>query len=103
VREHPAEDELFALVLYLVSCARLSLEEPVIYGSFRLAEGASRLIEVGPTLGADGELLREWREEIDREKIRIIDDAEGYRSWLDDFLGRVAAEVTRRNLEQPAP
>ena len=39
------EDRLFELVAYLVSCARLSLDEPQIYGSFRLVEAVVRLVE----------------------------------------------------------
>lgn len=95
-------DAVFALVLYLVSCARLSLDEPVVYGSFRLIEGAARLIEDAPLFGAgEDDFLRRCREEIEREKIRMIDDASGYRAWLDDLLRRVAAEATRRNLAGP--
>jgi hypothetical protein len=90
-------DRLFDLVLYLVSCARLSLDEPVIYGSFRLVEGASRLID-GET--GDPFLLR-CREEIEAEKLKMIDDPDGYRVFLDRLLREVAAEATRRNLELP--
>jgi hypothetical protein len=94
-----AEEEIFALALYLISCARLALEEPVIYGSFRLVEGASRLIETAPRLGAEpDDFLTRCREEIEREKVRMIDDADGYRDWLDGLLRQVVAEAARRNL-----
>jgi hypothetical protein len=98
----PPGDALFELILYLVSCARLSLDEPPIYGSFRLVEGASRLIEAAAR-GADfapDRLLLECREAIEREKLKVIDDRDGYREWLDGLLQQMAAEATRRNLSQ---
>jgi uncharacterized protein DUF6092 len=91
-------DRLFDLVVYLVSCSRLSLDEPVIYGSFRLLEGASRLID-GET---DDAFLLRCREEIEAEKLKMIDDPDGYREFLDRLLREVAAEATRRNLEMPS-
>lgn len=93
------EDKLFELVVYLVSCARLSLDEPQIYGSFRLIEGVSRLVEVASELGleVDDEVIAA-RDSIEREKLRMIDDHEGYRAWLDTLLAEVAAEAARRNV-----
>ena len=41
---------LFDFVLYLVTCARLHLDEKPIYGAFRMIEGASRLIEAAESL-----------------------------------------------------
>jgi hypothetical protein len=103
VSETPPEDRLFELVTYCVACARLSLDEPPIYGSFRLVEAVGRLVEVARALGltVDDEVVA-VRESIDREKLRMIDDHEGYRRWLDELLARVATEAARRNLEQPA-
>ena len=95
---------LFELALYLTSCSRMCFEEPVVYGSFRLIEGASRLIAAASDLtGAEADaFLREARAEIDREKLRMIDDGDGYREWLTGFLARFAEEATRRNLALPA-
>lgn len=97
--ETAREDKLFELVAYLVSCARLSLDEPQIYGSFRLIEGVSRLVEVASELGieVDDEVIAA-RDSIEREKLRMIDDHEGYRTWLDALLAEVAAEAARRNV-----
>jgi hypothetical protein len=98
----PPGDSLFELILYLVSCSRLCLDEPPIYGSFRLIEGASRLIDAGAQGAAfdPDQLLLDCREEIEREKLRMIDDRDGYREWLDGLLQRMAAEATRRNLSE---
>lgn len=97
------QDRLYELVAYFVSCARLALDEPQIYGSFRLIEAVVRLTQAAESLGLplDDQILAA-RDSIQREKLRMIDDHEGYRSWLDELLGEVAGETARRNLRQPA-
>lgn len=96
------ERELFEFVLYLVSCARLCLDEPSIYGSFRLIEGASRLIEAAPGWGIDvDETLSRTRESIEGSKLLMIDEQDAYRRWLTDLLGKLSAEATDRNLRLP--
>lgn len=95
-------DKLFELVAYFISCARLALDEPVIYGSFRLVEGVVRLTDAAEALDLelDDQILTA-RESIEREKLRMIDDHEGYRRWLDELLAEIAGEAARRNLQQP--
>jgi hypothetical protein len=97
-----SDPRLFEHVLYLVSCARLSLDEPPIYGSFRLVEAVVRLLEAAPGLGlAVDETLAAARDSVEREKLRMIDDHAGYRAWLDGLLRELSAEAARRNLEAP--
>ena len=99
------DDHLFELVLYLITCALLTLDEPVIYGSFRLLEGADRLIEAAgriPGLDVD-DFLRDRREIIEREKLRMINDREGYRAWLAGLAAEFASEAVRRNLGDATP
>lgn len=94
------ENRLFELVAYLVSCSRLSLDEPPIYGSFRLIEAVGRLVDAADALGipVDRE-IRDAREQIEGNKLLMIDDHDGYRAWLDGLLAEIAAEATRRNLD----
>ena len=96
----PGDDRLFELVLYLISSARLTLDEPPIYGSLRLIEGASRLVESAPELGDVDvdDFVAAARESIDGNKLKMINDHEGYREWLTGFLSEFAAEAARRNL-----
>ena len=101
--ETDPENRLFELVAYLVSCSRLSLDEPPIYGSFRLIEAVGRLVDAADALGiaVDPE-IRNAREQIEANKLLMIDDHDGYRAWLDGLLAEVAAEATCRNLDSPA-
>jgi hypothetical protein len=94
------ENRLFELVAYLVSCSRLSLDEPPIYGSFRLIEAVGRLVDAADALSipVDQE-IRDAREQIENNKLLMIDDHDAYRAWLDRLLAETAAEAARRNLD----
>ena len=87
-------DELFEHALYLVASARDCLDEPLIYGPFRMIEGVSRLVEAFP----DDEFLRGQKQAIDREKYEVMGDRERFAAWLDEILRQFAAESKRRNL-----
>lgn len=94
---------LFDFVLYLVTCARLHLDEKPIYGAFRMIEGASRLIEAAENLpGWEVDaFLSEQRAAIEANKARMTVDKDGFRGWLSDLAREMAAEATRRNLDPP--
>ena len=88
-------DGLLEYVLYLVSCSRLSLEEPPIYGSFRLIEGASRLIAMLDPEGTDP-FLAGARRRIEEHKLMMVDRHDEYTAFLDDLLREVVAEARAR-------
>ena len=87
-------EPLFDHALYLVASARDCLDEPLIYGPFRMIEGVSRLIESFP----EDEFLRAQKEVIDREKYEVMADRDRFAAWLDEILRQFAAESKRRNL-----
>lgn len=89
-----SSDERFDLVLYLLASARTALDEPLIYASFRLLEAANRAVAM---IGHDDSFLDELSAEIEQEKLRMIDDREGYVAWLDSALRKTVAEAKRRN------
>lgn len=98
--EATRDDPLFDFVLYLITSARVSLDERAIYGSFRLIEGASRLIEAAeeiPGLQVD-DFLRAKRNSIDRNKARMMLEKDGYRTWLTDLATELASESVKRSM-----
>ncbi len=100
MKEAKYDDPLFDFILYLITSARVSLDERAIYGSFRLIEGASRLIEAAeeiPGLDVD-DFLRAKRNSIDRNKARMMLDKDGYRAWLTDLASGLASESVRRSM-----
>jgi hypothetical protein len=88
-----SDERLFEHVLYLVASARDCLDEPLIYGPFRMIEGVSRLIEAFP----EDAFLDEAKARIDGEKYEVMGDRERFAAWLDELLRQFAAEAKRRN------
>ena len=93
------EDVLFELAVYLVTCARLALDENLGLASFRLIEGASRLIASASDLGLPHDaFLQAELPVIDREKMRVMHDLDGYIAALDELQARFVEEAKRRNV-----
>jgi hypothetical protein len=88
----------FELALYLVASARDCLDEPLLYGPFRMVEGVSKLLA---RPGGD-EFLARAKETIDSEKYNVMGERERFAAWLDELLRDFAAEAKRRNLD-PEP
>jgi Family of unknown function (DUF6092) len=88
----------FELALYLVAAARDCLDEPHIYGPFRLIEGVSKLLA---SAGPD-EFLARASETIDREKYNVMGGRDQFAAWLDELLRDFAAEARRRNVDPTA-
>lgn len=98
------ETTLFELALYLVACARLAVDENLGLASFRLIEGASRLIDSAADLGVPRDaFLQAELPVIDEEKLRVMHDLDGYIAALDEIQARFIAEAKRRNVAAPAP
>jgi len=91
--------DLFVHVLYLVASARDCLDEPLIYGPFRMIEGVSRMLE-----NSRGDtFLAKMRVAIDGEKYNVMGDRASFARWLDDLLRDFAAEAKRRNAPAGVP
>jgi hypothetical protein len=93
-----AEDDVFELLAFLVTSARLCVDEPKLYGTFRLVDGASRLL--GFVLESDQpedkQTLQQLKDEIDEKKFLLTTDQEGYFDFLDELTRKVARELKER-------
>jgi hypothetical protein len=97
----PAEAEsLFEIVSYLISAARLSLDEAPRYGSARLLVGAVRLIAAAEAIeGVEvDDTLREWQGAMNENLMKVMNFYPQYVDWLNGLTLDVAREVTARNL-----
>jgi hypothetical protein len=89
----------FRLATFLVTAARDVVDEPAIYGPFRMIDAVDRLM----ASSFDDDFLREIQPELEREKQKVMSDRDAFVAWLDDVAARFAAEAKRRNLaEDPA-
>jgi len=93
-----SEDAAFELLVFLITSARGCVDEPKLYGTFRLVDGASKLI--GFVLENHPEqsegFLRDLKEEIDERKLSLMTDREGYIEFLSDITRKVGQELKRR-------
>src|SRR5215210_2031547 len=91
------EEQALEIITFLVSSAEICLHEPVYYGTFRLVDGASRL--VGAMLEHDppetGEFLRAFKAEIDAKKTSMMWDKDTYYQFLRSIPALAAAELKR--------
>jgi hypothetical protein len=92
------EDDVFELLAFLVTSARLCVDEPKLYATFRLVDGASRLL--GFVLKsdqlADKQSLQQLKDEIDEKKFLLTTDQAGYFKFLDDLTRKVARDLKER-------
>jgi uncharacterized protein DUF6092 len=90
---HP---QAFRLATFLVTAARDVIDEPAIYGPFRMVDAVDRLI----ARSFDDDFLNAIQPELEREKQNVMSDREAFVAWLDDLSARFAAEAKRRNLSE---
>jgi hypothetical protein len=94
--EDKLSDEFFALLAFLVTSARNCVEEPKLYGPFRLIDGASRLIRILEGAGMADEFCVEVRKKIDEGKYSVMGDKDEFIKFLDnltlDFADKVKSE-----------
>lgn len=81
--------EMLAFLSYLAVSARGCVDEPPLYGPFRLVDAMSRLIQILESSGLSGEDWSGLRAYIDENKLAVMDEAADYSLFLDDVVGRV--------------
>ncbi len=93
-----SEDEALELLAFLVSAARLLLDEPVDYGPMRLLSAAQRLSGAAAPRASEATraVLQGLAEEIPRGLRGRIQDRDGYAAFVDEACRTVAAELARR-------
>ena len=92
------EDDVFELLAFLATSARLCVDEPKLYGTFRLVDGASRLLGfvLKSDQSEDKQFLQQLKDEIDEKKLLLTTDQKAYLNFLDDLTRKVARELKER-------
>jgi hypothetical protein len=92
-----SETEVFELVAFLVTSARLLPEEPTDYGPARLLTAAQRLsTTAGPRSRLSDEFFRRLAEEIAPWLSRRNSDPAGFQIFLEESCRTIAREAARR-------
>ncbi len=79
------KSDFFNLLAFLVTSARNCVEEPKLYGPFRLIDGASRLIGILEGAGIADEFFIGIRKKIDGGKYSVMSDKDKFIKFLDDL------------------
>ncbi|MCS7131566.1 MAG: DUF6092 family protein, partial [Hadesarchaea archaeon] len=82
------DERLFDILIFLATSARGCIDEPPLYGPFRLVDALSRLIDLYdhvPGLKKDAFLI-EIKAEIDGKKFLVMNDPEGFKKFLDELV-----------------
>ncbi len=93
-----SEEGLYEVLAFLFSSAHLLVNEPHLYGTFRLIDGASRLMGFALESGQleDERFLRELRDDVDEKKFLLMTDEQTYFQLLEDATRKMAQEMKRR-------
>lgn len=92
------EDEVLAILGHLLSSAELCMQEPELYGSFRLLDAASRLLSVllSKEQARDDPFLGGLKREIDEKKVWMMYDRPGFRDFVRDVPVLLAGRLKER-------
>lgn len=99
------EEEALKLLAYLTASADISLFEPELYGPFRLIDAAGQLAGYVLAHSPDNERRQFWeaiKTEIDQKKGWLMWDRPGFREFLAEMPGKVAAELARAEGQKEA-
>lgn len=92
---------LFEIATFLATSARGCIDEPRLYGPFRLIDALSRLLDLPKYASCLSEdpFFDQIKKEIDEKKVLIMSDVEGFQDFLDHLVQEFARELKRRSLE----
>ena len=99
--KNTGNEYLFELALFLATSARNCIDEPPLYGPFRLLDALSRLAdfpEHEKSLNIDP-FLKEAKAFVDEKKFLVTTDVEGFTQAADKLVERFAKELKRRSAE----
>jgi hypothetical protein len=94
-----SEEGLYEVLAFLFSSAHILVNEPHLYGTFRLIDGASRLIGFALESGQleDEEFLRRLKEDVDERKFLLMTDEETYFKLLEESTRAMAKQMKTRS------
>ena len=88
-----ADKRLLDLFCYMVTSARGCVNEPTIYGPFRLVDTMQKVIEILEELDLASKFLSDQRMFIAEKKLLMVDDVEAFVGFLDVLVLRFATEL----------
>jgi hypothetical protein len=78
--------DLFELVGYMLTSARGLIDEPQLYGPFRLLDGVSRLCGFLEEDAGYDDFFSSLKKKIDERKFLVMTDLDGFVKLLDEAV-----------------
>jgi len=102
VKKLTGNDYLFEIAVFLATSARGCIDEPPLYGPFRLLDALSKLAdfpEYETGLNPDP-FLKEIKTIVDEKKFLVMYNIEEFKRALDEIVEKFAKELKKRYLKQ---
>jgi len=96
------DEYLFEIAVFLATSARGCIDEPPLYGPFRLLDALSKLAKL-PEYATDltpDPFLKEIKAIVDEKKFLVMYDVEGFKRAIDEIVEKFAKELKKRYLEK---
>jgi hypothetical protein len=93
----PFASSMFVIVTKMVTAAPMMFEEPVILGTLRIMDSASKLVAELEANGVTDPFLADFRTEWDTNKAKMMSNPDQYAEMLDAIATRFVREAKRRN------
>jgi hypothetical protein len=102
-QKNSGNEYLFELALFLATSARNCIDEPPLYGPFRLLDALSRLSDFPKhDKGLDEDpFLAEVKVFVDEKKFLVTTDVEAFTKAADELVEKFAKELKRRSAIKP--
>ncbi len=93
-----SEEHLYEILAFLFSSAHLLVNEPHLYGTFRLVDAASRLMGFALQSGQleDEHFVRQLKDDVDEKKFLMMTDEQTYLDLLERATRAMAREMKKR-------
>ena len=90
--------EFLKVLSFLAASARGCVDEPPLYGPFRLVDAISRLIDFvfKERIFPENEFLTDMKEFIDENKFKVMFDEEEFVKFLNELVRRFAKELKEK-------
>ena len=86
IEEEKLRYDLLKLFCYIITSARGCLEEPKLYGPFRLIDSVGRIITLLDNEGLADDFLKQERAKIEENKYLVMQDEKGFTKFLDELV-----------------
>ncbi|MCK4368134.1 MAG: hypothetical protein KAV68_00460 [Dehalococcoidales bacterium] len=86
IEEEKLRYDLLKLFCYIITSARGCIEEPKLYGPFRLIDSVERIITLLDNEGLADDFLKKERVKIEENKYLVMQDEEGFIKFLDELV-----------------